>query len=449
MPLRWRYGCGMPALTRPRAIATAIALTALLAGGCTGTTATGGSTTGVSSTIGGTTSSASTSTGPAVSASATPTGSGAATPTASTTSAGPTAGGGPAAYSQCVTGTFAALSPDQRVGQLVMVGIQPAQPPAGIDGVLRAEHVGSVIYLGGWEGVSLVRSTSAHLQQTGSYAAGPGRLGMLVAADQEGGSVQQLKGPGFTRLPTATTQGGWTVDRLRETGVALGTELLDAGVNVNLAPVADTVPPSMTRTNQPIGRYQRQFGTDPAVVGRAVPALVDGMQSRGVVATVKHFPGLGRVTGNTDVTAVGITDTTTGPDDPYLEPFQAGMRAGVGMVMVSSARYPTLDPSNQAVFSRPIITGLLRTQLGWTGVVITDDVGAARAVSAVPPGDRAVRFLAAGGDIVLTAVPSQAAAMTAAVQARVARDPEFAASVDESVRRVLALKERFAVLRCG
>ena len=104
--------------------------------------------------------------------------------------------------------------------------------------------------------------------------------------------------------------------------------------------------------------------------------------------TVKHFPGIGRIVGNTDVTARGITDTRTTADDPYLEPFAAGIEADVDLVMVGSAIYSKLDPGTNAAFSKPIVTDLLRGRLGWKGVVITDDVGAAKAVSAVPVGQR-------------------------------------------------------------
>jgi len=98
-------------------------------------------------------------------------------------------------------------------------------------------------------------------------------------------------------------------------------------------------------------------------------------------------------------------------------PFATGIRAGAPLVMVSSARYARIDPANAAMFSRAVVTDLLRGRLGYRGVVITDDVGLARAVATVPVGQRATRFIAAGGDIVLTARPSQAPAMLAAIAA--------------------------------
>ena len=415
--------------------AAGLALAALLAAACTaGSTTPTGSTgsTGAASTggsAGGTTASGATGTQPG--GTAYPTSGGTTSPTA-------TAG------ASCAAEVASGMTPAQRWGQLIMVGIQPAQAPGGIDATIRASHVGSVIYLGGWSGAGTVRATSDHLQQV---ATGPADL--FIAADQEGGAVQQLKGKGFTVLPAALDQGKLPPSELTALGTTLAAELRSAGVNVNLAPVADTVPPSMVQTNAPIGKYRRELGNDPAVVAAAVPVLVTAVQAGRVVATIKHFPGLGRITGNTDVTAVGITDSQATVDDPYLEPFRAGIAAGTGMVMVSSARYPKLDDANPAMFSRAIVTDLLRTSLGFDGVIVTDDVGAAKAVAAIPVPDRAVRFLAAGGDLVLTASAAQVPSMIAAVKARAASDPAFAAEIEQSVRRVLALKARFGLLRCG
>ncbi len=178
-------------------------------------------------------------------------------------------------------------------------------------------------------------------------------------------------------------------------------------------------------------------------------AAVGSLQGAGVSATLKHFPGLGRVTGNTDLTATGTTDTVTTADDADLAPFRAGVEVGADLVMVSSALYPKIDPDHRAAFSRAVVTGVLRERLGFRGVVITDDVGAAKAVAAVPVGDRAAQFISAGGDIVLTALPSTVPAMAGAVVARAATDPAFASQVDAAVRRVLDLKVRHGLATCS
>ena len=364
-----------------------------------------------------------------------------------TTHPGTSSTGGPTAVG-CVDRAVSALTTAQRIGQLLMVGIQPGQAPGGLDGAIAAQHLGGAIYLGGWSGSETVRQTSAHLQAQVT-AASTGGVRLLVAADQEGGQVQQLKGSGFTTLPSALAQGQSPATAISANGGTAGRELRSVGVTVDLAPVADTVSITLGRGNGPIGRYDREFGHDPATVSRAVAAFVRGIRSSGVAPTLKHFPGLGRITGNTDTTATGITDTTATAADPNLDPFRQGIAAGAQLVMVSTARYPKLDASNQAAFSHAIVSDLLRGSIGWQGVVVTDDLGAAASVSGIPYADRATRFVAAGGDIVLTATVPSVATMAQGLLARYAAEPAFAAKVEASVRRVLTLKQQLGLLDCG
>jgi len=342
--------------------------------------------------------------------------------------------------------TYDQLSPAQRAGQLLMVGLDANAAATADDSLISAQHVGNVIYLGGWSGASTIQLTSNHLQSEASSSA-TGGVGLLIAADQEGGSVQQLRGPGFSSLVSALQQGTMSSSARTAYARTIGRQLKAAGVNLDLAPVSDTVPTSMSSANAPIGKYAREYGHDPATVAAAVGDVVRGLDAGGVGATVKHFPGLGRITGNTDDTSVGTTDTVTTATDPYLRPFSAGMKAGAAAVMIASARYAKLDPSTQATFSPKIITGLLRGQLGWHGVVITDDMNAV-AVSGVPVGERAVRFVAAGGDIVLTGRASDAVPMISALLSRAGTDSAFAATVRASVQRVLTLKQRLGLLHC-
>ncbi len=338
----------------------------------------------------------------------------------------------------------ATMTAPQRAGQLLMVGLQPTGSSRALAAQVKAQRLGGVIYLGGWSGGTASMATiSGRLQ-----AAAKG--GLLIAADQEGGQVQQLRGPGFTRIPSARTQAQSSVATEEKDVAAWSRALAKAGLNLNLAPVADTVPTSLGAANQPIGRYRRDFAPgSPGTNARYAAAFVRGTLAAGIAPTVKHFPGLGRVTGNTDVTTSGITDRTTGTDDAYLEPFKAGIDAGAPVVMISSARYPKLDPDHQAMFSSAVITDLLRKSLGFQGVVITDDVGAAKAVAAVPVGQRATRFIAAGGDIVLTAKSSQASAMLKAIAAKRASSATFARQVDAAAARVLDLKADLGLMKCG
>jgi beta-N-acetylhexosaminidase len=176
-----------------------------------------------------------------------------------------------------------------------------------------------------------------------------------------------------------------------------------------------------------------------------VLAFVDGMTSAQVASAVKHFPGLGYVRANTD-TADRVVDTRVGVASEGLEPFRAAVRAGVPFVMVSTATYALIDPDRPAAFSAAVVTRLLREDLGFSGVVISDDLGAARQVQAWAPGDRAVRFVAAGGDVVLTVDPRTVAPMYDAVFARARTDAAFRAKTRAAALRVLTAKARFGLL---
>ena len=149
--------------------------------------------------------------------------------------------------------------------------------------------------------------------------AATGRIGFFVAANQEGGLIQGLSGPGFDTIPSALDQGAMTPGALQRKAARWGRELVDAGVNLDLAPVADVVPPGTDAQNAPIGQLDRGYGHDPATVASHVTAFIAGMADAGVATSAKHYPGLGRVAGNTDFTGDVVDDMTT-RHDPYLDP---------------------------------------------------------------------------------------------------------------------------------
>ena len=338
---------------------------------------------------------------------------------------------------------LARMSLEQKVGQLLMVGSPTDHAAAATRRVIRRYHVGSVILMGNSSaGRRTVASTVRALQDSASPSAEGVRL--LVAVDQEGGYVQHLTGPGFSDMPAALTQGRWSAHKLRSRARGWAGELRRAGVNLDLAPVADTVPVGRSRSNQPIGRWQREFGHRPRRVAEHAVAVVRGMRDAHVSTVSKHFPGLGRVRGNTDDTAV-VVDRVTRRHDRYLTPFAATVRAGVPFVMMSLASYPRLDATAPAVFSRTVIRDVLRGDLGFNGVVVSDSLTAA-AVARWSPGQRAVRFVAAGGDLALVTTAAPVAAMYDALLARARRRPAFRDRVDEAALHVLRAKQAQGLL---
>jgi len=337
------------------------------------------------------------------------------------------------------------MTPAQRIGQLFMVGGPVTGLTAATRSAISQSHAGNLILTGRTTaGASSVRSVaSASDALTGATATAG--VPLFIAADQEGGLVQVLQGPGFSRMPTALTQGTWSDSTLTANARVWGFQVLRAGVDVNLAPVMDTVSRSFAPKNAPIGKYFREYGYTSAAVAAKGTAFLQGMRSTGMAMTAKHFPGLGRVVGNTDTTS-GVTDTVTTRLSSDLAPFKAAVAAGAPFLMLSSAFYSKIDSRHPAVFSPTVISGMIRGDLGFTGVVVSDDLGNAKQVQAWSPGARAVSFIGAGGDMVLTVNPAVLPAMVASVTARSATDSAFRARVSASVLRVLTAKASLGLL---
>jgi beta-N-acetylhexosaminidase len=325
-----------------------------------------------------------------------------------------------------------------------MVGISSSGPTEADAEVLATTRAGSVLLLGnstiGREGIEdVTRRTLRATRQ-------PEDIRTMIAVDQEGGSVQRLKGTGFDPIPSAVKQAKLSDRRLIAEAKAWGRQLQSAGITANLAPVADVVPRSMIDHNEPIGQLRRGYGSDPELVAAKVRAFVSGMERAGVATSLKHFPGLGRVRGNTDFRS-DVVDTMTRRGDPALAGFSSGVEAGADMVMVSSATYGKLDPKHRAAFSPTVLRGMIREDLDFTGVIISDDL-AASAMRDVSPGSRVARFLAAGGDLAIIGDPAMTEVAADAVVVKARQDPAFAKLVAASATRVVELKQRHGLADC-
>jgi beta-N-acetylhexosaminidase len=341
----------------------------------------------------------------------------------------------------CVTRTVDGMSLFEQAGQVLMIGTA-VDAPSGLGDTVARYHLGGVFLHGrSTASASRLRSGIAGLQKRS-------QVPLLISLDQEGGQVQTLKGADFPRLPSALKLGGGSTATIRDTTADSAHRLAAIGVTIDLAPVADTVPAGLGDDNPPIGGFDRQFGSDPKKVAASIRTVVGASQDAGVMTVLKHFPGLGRVRANTDVSAKAV-DSTADADDPYLQPFAAGIQAGSAGVMISSASYPRLDSKNIAAFSSSIVTGLLRDKLGFQGLVMSDDLGAAVAVAGTPAGQRAVRFVAAGGDVVLSIKPSDAAPMTSALMAKAKSDAVFKKRLTDAAIHVLRAKAKAGILTCG
>jgi beta-N-acetylhexosaminidase len=342
--------------------------------------------------------------------------------------------------------TFYSMSLPQRVGELLMVGTPAGKASSGAIKTIGRDHVGSVILTGrSHAGVAHTKKVTRKLQAaTGSAATGGTKL--IIAADQEGGDVQVLQGHGFGAMPSALYQGThYSLKSIRSHADTWGKQLQKAGVNLNLAPVMDTVSKSFAPHNAPIGHFDREFGYTAHEVGMRGTAFANGMRDAGMAVSLKHFPGLGRVKGNTDVTA-GVTDTVTGRHSKSVGAFATGVDAGAKVVMVSTAMYSKIDPHTPAAFSPTVLRGMLRGDLGFDGVIISDSLDGAKQVAKWSPAARAVKFVEAGGDLILDTGPSIIRPMYSALIKRAKKKPAFAQRVNHAALHVLHLKKQVGLL---
>lgn len=338
-----------------------------------------------------------------------------------------------------VADPIAGLTLEQKVGQLFMVGTSVAGANPTTLAAVSDDHVGGVFLSGrSSAGVEATAQLVATFTAASASAGAPAPL--WVATDQEGGDVQVLTGPGFDAIPSALEQGQQDTGALSAAAAQWGAQLSQAGVNLNLAPVADIVTnPQTAGDNPPIGQLDREYGYDESAVSAKAGAFAQGMREGGVTPTFKHFPGLGHVGGNTDFSA-GVTDDFVTADGPDVDEYRGLVAGGPALVMMSTAIYNQIDPSAPAAFS-PAVVGVLRQQIGFDGVITTDDLSSATQVSAWSPSDRATLAIDAGVDLVLVSNdPAVFPEMYQAVLSRAQGDPTFAAKVDTSARRVLEAK---------
>ena len=296
------------------------------------------------------------------------------------------------------------------------------------------QHVGSVLIIGNWNsGTAGVAAATSALQ---SYA--PANNQLLMTTDQEGGLVQHLQGAGFDQMPSATDQGTMSTDQLRQSAAVWGSQLKSAGINVDLAPVVGTVTVDRA-SNGPIGALYRDFGLDADGNADHAKAFIQGMADSGVGSAIKHYPGLGSVTGNTDFTADGILDTTTTLDGAKIGAFNSTLEANPSMVMMSLATYQAIDPNNPAVFSSALVTDYLRNTVGFQGVITSDSLSAT-ALGGIQPSDLGVRLVEAGGDLACIGASDYVQPILDGLNAKAAADSAFADKVAQSAIRVMTLK---------
>lgn len=302
-------------------------------------------------------------------------------------------------------------------------------------------HPGGVIYYA-WSGNTCSPGQIAEfgngLQRANAAAGNP--VPLSIATDQETGSVARI-GPPATVLIDSMALGAARDPRLTHDAYQItGRELRALGITADYAPDADV---NVNPANPVIGI--RSFSSDPSVVAAHVSAAVRGLQDAGVSATAKHFPGHGDTNADSHTSLPVITHSRRQWETIDAPPFLAAIEAGVDAIMSAHLSFPALDPSGDpATFSHTVLTGLLRTDLGFDGVIATDSLRMAGVRLLGSDEQIAIRALEAGADVLLD--PQRPAAQFRAVVDAVRTGRLSEQRIEESVRRILLMKARRGVL---
>jgi beta-N-acetylhexosaminidase len=313
----------------------------------------------------------------------------------------------------------------QQVGKLVVLRFAGTSEPGYVRRVLsQGRAAGAILFRDNLTGEEQAKRLATSL---GRGSKGPA----LVMIDQEGGDIRI-----FPWAPPAASQARqFAAGTVGSDAEAAAKALRASGVNVTLAPVGDVagVPGA--------AMAGRAFSTDFSDAAEAMAASVKGWRKGRVAPTAKHFPGLGGATTNTDFGSATIERSAEQIRDEDLVPFKAAIGAGVPLVMAGHALYPALDPDRIASQSQPIIEGILRGELGFKGVVITDSTEAKAVQQITGVQEAALRNIRAGVDIVLTTGRGSYIQVYRALLAEAKRDPQFRERVRQSAERVVALQQ--------
>lgn len=332
------------------------------------------------------------------------------------------------------------LSTRQLAGQRVIFSYPGQTVPENLLAAIRAGQVGGVIFFE--ENIaSDAQAASAITQLRQAEHDSPVSWPLLLMTDQEGGLVRRLPG-----APVASeAQIGSSSDpagHAAQAGQAAAANLSGVGMNMNLAPVLDVY----DEPGNFIDRYQRSYSSRPTVVAQCGAAFVTAQQRADVVAVGKHFPGLGSATASQDTDTGPVTLSVSAEQlrarDEY--PYHAAIRAGLGVVMVSWAVYPNLDPDRPAGLSSTVVHGELRGRVGFGGVTITDAIEAGALQRFGSYGQRAVSAAGAGMDLVLcsaTDVGEGEEAVAALVRA-LETGTLARGAFERAIERVRALRQR-------
>ncbi|MCA1916812.1 glycoside hydrolase family 3 protein [Methanospirillum hungatei] len=348
------------------------------------------------------------------------------------------------------------MTDEERVGQIFMPSISPLsgngtqEMTPELQSMLKKIHPGGVIlFARDLSSVEQVVRLIDALQNESPTLEQGDKIPLFISIDQEGGYLTRL--PFGPRMPgnmaLGASRSAVTTRRVAKT---IGDEISSLGINMNFAPVLDVE----TNQNNPVIGI-RSFGSDPNLVTELGDAYIAGMHDAGIICSGKHFPGHGDVDIDSHLGLPLENHSKARMNEIELVPFKSAIASGVDTIMTAHIIFPAYDNSTNllddgtevatpATLSKSILTGLLREELSFDGLIITDAMMMKAIVDNFKTGDAAVRAVRAGADIILYPDPVDEA--YEAVLTAYQTDQEMRARVDESVRRILAMKEKYGII---
>ena len=331
---------------------------------------------------------------------------------------------------QKVDKLVANMSDADKVGQLMMIGIHGKSLNDDAKFMLNEYRVGGIILFDrNMESKDQVKTLITDINKAGKSA---GLTPLFLGIDQEGGAVARMDDK-LIKVPPAEEVGKEPVEQAAALAKAVGTELKDLGFNINFAPVADL---GLT--------YGRSYSTNPDEVVRYASAVGKSYDEAGLWYSYKHFPGIGKtdVDLHADTSIVPVSkETLLSEDTKVFVDLIKQSKPNTYTIMVSHAMYPQIDPDHPASLSKAIITDWLRRDMGYNGVVVTDDMDMGALAKHYTFGDMAVQSILAGSDILLVCheyehmQEAYNGLMKAVKDGRISKE-----RLDESVKRILLMK---------
>ena len=345
-----------------------------------------------------------------------------------------------------VTNLMSNLTLEEKIGQIMLIGFEGLTLDADLRDMIEHYHIGSVIYYArNVASPQQVARLNAELQQT---ALDSGHPGLIISIDQEGGRVTRLyENQGFTEFPSAMALSATdNLDEVRQSARLMAAELKALGFNCDMAPDLDV---NNNPANPVIGT--RSFGSDPQRVADYGVTYLQTLQSAGILPVGKHFPGHGDTGLDSHINLPTVPHDRARLDAIELAPFKAAIQADVAALMSAHITFPAIEPTPglPATLSQQVLTGLLRNELGFDGLIFTDELGmGALGEGGYPPPQAAVAALKAGADVLLFNLDYALHRETHRLLVAALESGEIPMSrLDDAVRRILSVKERFGILQ--